>query len=215
MPSGWLKVLLLFPVFLFSLCVHEWAHAWVATKKGDPTPSLMGRLSLHPLAHADFMGTLVLPVLCVLMNSSFFFGWAKPVPIDSRNFKNGLRDMALVAAAGPLANIILALVSTVMLAIFMRLPFEARLVETLQLFSVVSIQVNLMLAFFNLIPIPPLDGFRVVQGFLPKPTALRLESFAPQASLLLLILMVSGGLNMLGAPVIYCFRFLLGMAIPV
>src|SRR3954470_20795806 len=102
MHSGLMNVLLLVPVFLFSLCVHEYAHAWVAVRRGDPTPVLMGRLSMHPLAHADWVGTLLLPIICIY-NGWPFFGWAKPVPVDARNFRNGRRDMALVAAAGPLA----------------------------------------------------------------------------------------------------------------
>ncbi len=212
MSEQWLRVILLFPVFLFSLCVHEWAHAWVAVRRGDPTPQLMGRLSLHPFAHADLIGTWVLPLVCLLTNSAFFFGWAKPVPIDSRNLKHGMKDMALVAAAGPLANVILSLLATAGLWFFIRVPHDAKIFETLQIFSAVAIQVNLMLAFFNLIPIPPLDGFRIIQGFLSHSAASKLESFAPQANILLLILLVSGGLKILGAPIMICFRFLLGVA---
>src|SRR5688572_21615514 len=100
-----LRVVLLVPVFLFSLCFHEFAHAWLATKCGDPTPANEGRLTMHPMAHADLFGTLILPILCIYYGLPFF-GWAKPVPIDARNFKRGRTDVAFVAAAGPLANII-------------------------------------------------------------------------------------------------------------
>src|SRR5688572_3811325 len=110
MPSGLLNVILLVPVFLFSLCVHEWAHAWVATQRGDSTPRDAGRLTLQPWAHADLVGTLLLPILCIYYGMPFF-GWAKPVPIDARNMKYGRKDMALVAFAGPLSNVILAVLS--------------------------------------------------------------------------------------------------------
>src|SRR4051812_12673184 len=172
MSQGLLNVLLLVPVFLFSLCVHEFAHAWTAVKRGDPTAQLLGRLSLHPMAHADLFGTLLLPTLCIYYGLPFV-GWAKPVPIDIRNLKHGRRDMALVAIAGPLSNVVLALMATAGLALLTHVPALAEhlpqnLMETMQVFAVVGIQVNLALAIFNLLPVPPLDGFNVVQAFLPR-----------------------------------------------
>lgn len=206
-----MNVLLLVPVFLFSLCVHEYAHAWVAVRRGDSTPLLAGRLSLHPMAHADWIGTLLLPIVCIY-NGWPFFGWAKPVPVDARNMPGGRRDMALVAAAGPLANILLALVSTAILYGLLRVPMEARVVETVQLFMAISIQVNLMLAIFNLLPIPPLDGFNILQGFLSTRRAVQFASYARYANLLLLVLLFTGGLQVLVWPVRVGYQFLLGMA---
>lgn len=207
MSTNLLNVVLLIPVFLFSLCFHEFAHAWVAVKRGDPTPQLLGRLSMHPMAHADILGTLILPALAIYTGAPFF-GWAKPVPIEFRNLKYGRRDYALIAAAGPLANILLALVATTLLAVLIRLPFQNQFFETVQLFSLVSIQVNLMLAFFNLIPIAPLDGFNVLQGIVPKRIGVILNKTTQLSGLLLLILLVTGSLRYIAIPVTLVFRFL-------
>ncbi len=211
MSQDALRVVLLVPVFLFSLCVHEFAHAWVAVKRGDNTPQLAGRLSLHPMAHADILGTLLLPIFCIYFNVPFF-GWAKPVPVDVRNLKKGRTDYALVAAAGPLSNIILALLSTAVLYGLLRIPVEAKVLETVITFTVVAIQVNLMLAFFNLIPIPPLDGFNIFQGFLPLSAVARLQNMLRYAGLIFLIMMVTGTFRYITVPVVVCWHFLLNLA---
>lgn len=211
MSDGILRILLLVPVFLFSLCVHEFAHGWVAKRRGDNTAELAGRLTIHPLAHADLLGTLLLPMLCIYSGMPFF-GWAKPVPVDWRNFKNPRRDMALVAAAGPLSNIVLAVIATGGLALFTRIPGEARLLETLQLFAVVAIQVNLMLAFFNILPVPPLDGFNVLQGLVPRRIALGLYRLLPYANMILIALLFTGGFRFIGKPAMTCFRWLVELA---
>ena len=210
MPNGLLNVLLLVPVFLFSLCVHEFAHGWVASLCGDPTPEESGRLTLHPMAHADLWGTLLIPIICIY-NGWPFIGWAKPVPVDVTRMKRGRTDMALVAAAGPASNLILALLSTAFLGVRVRLPLEHNLMETLQTFSVVSIQVNLMLAFFNLIPLPPLDGFNVLQGFLPVRAVVTILRYGQHAHLILFVLLFTGGLRFILAPVQIGFRYLVGL----
>ena len=206
-----LRVILLVPVFLFSLCFHEYAHAWVAVKRGDPTPERLGRLSMHPMAHADLLGTILLPIFCISYRMPFF-GWAKPVPVDMRNFKYGRLDMALVAAAGPAANVFLALVSTLALALLIRVPSQTTWLVTVQTFAIVSIQVNLMLAFFNLLPIPPLDGFNVLQGFLTASLAHRLATLTRYANLVFFILIFTGGFRIISAPVTNCFNWLLQLA---
>lgn len=211
MAQGWLNVLLLVPIFLLSLSVHEFAHAWVAVKLGDNTPFLAGRLSLHPLAHADLIGTLALPILCIYYGWPFF-GWAKPVPIDYRNLRHGRRDMALVAAAGPFSNILLAISGAVLLAVLVRIDSETKILDTIKLFTVVSMQVNLALAFFNLLPVPPLDGFNIFQAFLPERIVAKFLKFAPAVNILLLVLLMSGGLSYLGRPIGYCFRLLVHLA---
>ncbi len=210
MSPGLLNVLLLVPVFLFSLCVHEFAHGWVATLRGDPTPGKAGRLSLHPMAHADVMGTLLLPILCIY-NGWPFIGWAKPVPVDVRYMKNGKWDMALVAAAGPASNVILAMISAVLLGVLVRLPLQHNIVETMQIFAAVSIQVNLMLAFFNLLPLPPLDGFNVLQAFLPPRGVIFLMRHARATNFILLALLFTGGLHYISVPVQFGFRFLINL----
>lgn len=206
-----LRVVLLVPIFLFSLSFHEFAHAWVAWKRGDDTAEKAGRLTMHPLAHADILGTLILPIVCIYYNAPFF-GWAKPVPIDNRNLKSGRRDVALVAVAGPLSNLLLSLCATGVLYWLARIPYNTQLLQTVATFTVVSIQVNLMLAFFNLIPIPPLDGFNVIQGMMSAKWADRLYSYSRHATALLFILLFTGGFRYLAMPVMATFRFLLGIA---
>lgn len=212
MDKGLVNVLFYVPVFLFSLCVHEYAHAWVATVRGDTTPGQLGRLSMHPLAHADMVGTLLLPIICIY-NGWPFFGWAKPVPIDARNFKYGRLDMALVAAAGPAANIVLALISAAGLALLARIPLEGSLAETLPRFAAVSIQLNIILALFNLIPIPPLDGYNILRGVLPLRPANLLSRLAPHANLILFLLLFSGGFRILSGPASACYGWLVNAAI--
>lgn len=152
------RLFLVLPAILVALTVHEYAHGWVAWKFGDPTAKQMGRLTLNPLAHLDPVGTIMLLL--------FYFGWAKPVPVDPRNFKNPRKAMVWVALAGPGANVITALI----LGLTLQLLLGTGMVRTFSSVYVMiafAIFINLMLAFFNLIPIPPLDGSRVVEGYLP------------------------------------------------
>ena len=211
MSQDALRVVLLVPIFLFSLCVHEFSHALIAVRRGDETPRLAGRLSMHPMAHADILGTLLLPIFCIYFNVPFF-GWAKPVPVDVRNLKNGRTDYAWVAAAGPLSNIILALISTGLLFVLLRIPMENKFLETTITFTVVAIQVNLMLAFFNLIPIPPLDGFNIFQGFLSVEMAAKASQLFRYAGLIFLVMLVTGTLHYITWPVVRCWHFLLNLA---
>ena len=211
MNPALLNVVLIVPVFLFSLCVHEYAHAWVAVRLGDKTPIGHGRLTMDPMAHADLIGTILLPIMCVYLGWPFF-GWAKPVSVDMRNLKRGRRDMALVASAGPAANFFMAAVMTGILAWLIRIPMQHTVLDTLQTISVVMIQVNLMLGFFNLLPFPPLDGFAVVQGFLSAKQLVRFQSIARYSDLLLLILLVSGGLAVVSRPVRFCAGWLCHVA---
>lgn len=208
MNEGLQKVLLLVPVFLFSLCFHEYAHAWMALRLGDTTAQKAGRYTMHPLAHADLVGTLLLPIICIY-NGWPFFGWAKPVPVDSRNFKNPRTDMAFVALAGPLSNILLAFVCTGLLWLLVRLPHSQLGTEVIPQFLATSIMVNLMLAFFNLIPIPPLDGFSVLQGLVPKKAAHGLDILHRYGNALLLLLLVSGLFNLITYPVRFAYHSLL------
>ena len=207
------NVLLLVPVFLGSLAIHEFSHAWIAVKCGDLTPKRLGRLCLHPMAHADFVGTIALPAICIFFGWPFF-GWAKPVPVQIQNLRRGKKDMALVALAGPLSNFLLAILATGFLAIVIRLPIGSKLFWGLRLVAVVSIEVNLMLAFFNLIPLPPLDGSMVVKGFLSEKGTLVYRRIAWVGTVVLVVMLFSGGLSILGKPVLEGARFLIALASP-
>jgi len=150
-------IVLLIPALVFSLSFHEFAHAWMAYKLGDSTAARMGRLTLNPMSHLDPMGSLAL----LLMG----FGWAKPVPVDPRYLKNPRQDMVKVAAAGPISNIILAIIA----ALVLRLLFDNNLLSnSIKTFFIIFMQINITLAVFNLLPVSPLDGSQILSPFLEK-----------------------------------------------
>ena len=159
-----LQFLVVSPLLLVSLVLHELAHGWVAYRLGDPTAKAHGRLTLNPIRHLDTWGTIMLAVTFLGSGGSFFFGWAKPVPVDPRFFKDGQRGMAWVGAAGPLTNFALVLVATGL--IWLTYTWSLFLLEMFWILFVL----NVILMTLNLIPIPPLDGSRVLGGFLPRAT---------------------------------------------
>ncbi len=165
------QFLIISPLLLVSLVLHELAHGWVAWKLGDPTAKLHGRLTLNPLKHLDTWGTVMLAVTFLGSGGRFFFGWAKPVPISPQYFKDPQRGMMLVGAAGPLTNYLLALVAAGL--IWLTYTWSMWLAQTLY----ILFALNVILGTLNLIPIPPLDGSRVVGGFLPREAYARWVSF--------------------------------------
>jgi Zn-dependent protease len=200
-PLGALQFLVLMvPGFLVAVTVHEVAHAWVADRFGDPTARLAGRLTLNPLPHIDPLGALAF----VLAG----FGWARPVPVNARNLRRPMRDMALVAIAGPLSNFLTAFVGLVLLVLTSRLleaPFVARPVAGMLQFVYMF---NLGLGIFNLIPLPPLDGGHFLPYFVPRrswPLLARLEQYGP---ILLLLLVFSGATRYFMEPVRGLVNFL-------
>ena len=184
-----------FPI-LIAIVFHELAHGFAANRLGDPTARMLGRLTLNPIAHIDPFGTVLLPLMLLIFTSGqFVFGYAKPVPINPMNFKNPKRDMAISAAAGPIMNIALALLSSLILH-FVLTPLlhissksvaETILAPLLVLFTYSSF-VNIILATFNMIPIPPLDGGRVLTGFLPYKQAVSFSRIEPYGFLIVLLL---------------------------
>ncbi len=202
---------------LFAVVLHEVAHGWVADKLGDDTARWMGRLTLNPLKHIDPVGTLLIPVLLLIMQSPFLFGYAKPVPINWRKLRNPKRDMVLVALAGPLTNLALALVSTAVLALAAVMP-ESMLwfTKPLALMCQASIIINLVLFIFNLLPLPPLDGGRVAVGLLPGPMAYQLSQLERYGFIIIVILLVLGWLQAIIGPVVMAgSQFLINLAFSV
>ncbi len=185
-----LKFLLIFvPVILFSLTIHEYAHAYIANKLGDDTAKRLGRLTLNPLKHLDPIGTILLLLV--------HFGWAKPVPVDPRNFKDPKKDMLYVAIAGPISNIITAIISGILLKfiVFNLASTGAFGAYTLPLiqFLVWMIFIGVVLAVFNMLPIPPLDGSRVLYGLLPDHLANSIKKIETYGILIVFGIMLFGG----------------------
>ena len=187
------KAAILFPPFLFALCFHEFAHAWEARRRGDNTAELMGRLTLNPVAHMDFIGTLVLPLIGLMGGIPFIFGWAKPVPVNSRNLNHVAKDMFWIAAAGPLSNVLLAVLSSVALIVLSGTGVSEKIMMMLLAFGMV----NIVLAVFNMIPLHPLDGGKVLARFLPARWNDVLESYQSMNMFILLGLMILGVIGFL------------------
>ena len=161
-----MEYLLLAPILIMSIVIHEVAHAWQARREGDDTAERLGRITLNPIPHLDPFGSVVLPALLILSQSSMFFGWAKPVPVDPSNFRDLKAGDIRVSLAGIVSNLLLAVLFTLLGAALMAIGVNSVTVVGIMVCRL-AILVNLMLAFFNLIPIPPLDGSHVVYRLLP------------------------------------------------
>ena len=189
---------------LLAITLHEAAHAYAAHRLGDSTAKMMGRLSLNPIRHIDLVGKIVVPILVgIFSHFQFIFGWAKPVPINYNQLNQPRRDMALVAAAGPLSNLAMALFWASVFKIGLMLKPETSMVALfLALSGQAGILINLILAFLNLIPIPPLDGSRVVTGFLPPHLATQYLKIEPFGFIIILALLATNILSFILSPLI-------------
>lgn len=181
---------------IFAITVHEVAHGWVAKKFGDNTAFMQGRLTLNPIKHIDWIGTVILPGLLLLTGTGFIFGWAKPVPVDARNFKNPRRDMAWVALAGPGSNILMAIGWALLARIGVIIGIEAVSLPLIYT-GIAGISINLVLALINLLPIPPLDGSRILSGILPNYWAWQYNRLERYGFIILLVLLYTRILNVL------------------
>jgi Zn-dependent protease len=202
------QIFISFIVLLFSLTVHEMAHAWTADRLGDPTARLLGRVSLNPLVHADPVGTVLFPLIAMITGAPLI-GWAKPVPVNVRQLRHHRRDYVLVAAAGPASNLAMAVTAGCLLAVLPISPQTlnaANVSAPLATFLSQAMRLNVLLAVFNMIPIPPLDGGNVLAGLLPNHLAGIFNQIRPYGFILLYALILTGGFDALVVPP---YRFIL------
>jgi Zn-dependent protease len=190
--------LYILPILLFSVIIHEIAHGWVALRLGDPTAKMMGRLTLNPVPHIDLIGSIIIPLFSLFAAGSVFIAWAKPVPVDPRNFSHYRRDDLLVSIAGPVSNILMALLCSILVILLaaanksvdaMGTPLAEGVVMFLLRMFYGGVYLNIVLAVFNLIPVPPLDGSHVLASLLPGKAAAVYARVGFAGIFLILILM--------------------------
>ncbi len=203
-------------VILFAITIHEAAHAWTASKLGDPTAAAMGRISLNPLAHIDPIGTIIFPLLLILFKQPVF-GWAKPVPFNPLNLRHPRRDNLWISFAGPISNLVVAGVGILLFLILKTLAsgitsssFLMKPLGGLSMILVYMVVINMSLAIFNLIPIPPLDGSGVLAGLLSEKAAARYERIRPYGFFIIIALMYTNILTYIFAPVRKLIEYLIG-----
>lgn len=190
---------------LLAITVHETAHGWVARKLGDKTAEMQGRLTLNPLKHIDPVGTILVPGIMLLLPGGFVFGWAKPVPVDWRNLRRPRQDMAWVAVAGPGSNFLMAIGWALAMRIALALPADNFVALPLLFMGVAGIFINIILMALNLLPLPPLDGGRVVTGLLPKRYAYYFARIEPYGIWILLALLMTGVIGWILWPLVSIF----------
>jgi Zn-dependent protease len=208
--ENWVIVL---PVLLFSVVIHECAHALAAERCGDYTARMLGRITLNPVPHIDPVGSILVPVILLLTKSSIFFAWAKPVPVNPNNFRHPRRDDIIVSFAGPFSNLILSLIFAALLLLTIILISTTSEISMwsknlIQLFRY-GVWINIILAFFNLIPIPPLDGSHILRNLLPYEAARAYDSIQPYGFLILLVAIYFNLLSIFFIPARWLFSGIL------
>ncbi len=191
-----MEFILYLPILFFSVILHEFAHGYTAYMHGDDTAYVMGRLTFNPLAHVDMFGTIILPAVCYFTHIPMF-GWARPVPVNFYRLRNPKKDMAKVALAGPLSNLFLVLVSALALKAFVAAGSTSGIIVSIFVYSVM---INLLLAIFNLIPIPPLDGSRIVAGLLPDHLANKYMNLERYGMFIVFALVLTGAFSYIIVP---------------
>jgi len=189
-----LEAALMAVVLLFSVIIHEVAHGYVALLNGDPTARMLGRITLNPAPHIDPVGTIILPLLLLISHAGIIFGWAKPVPVNPLNYRNYRWGEFAVSAAGPVSNLVLAAIFSIMLRMGLANPGLMKL-------AYFGVSINIFLALFNLIPIPPLDGSHILALFLPRELARLYDHLQPVGFVLILILFYTGILGAIIMPI--------------
>lgn len=200
---------------IFAITLHESAHGWAAGRLGDPTATMLGRVTINPIPHIDPIGTIAVPGALLLMSAltgggGLLFGWAKPVPINPRYFRNPLKAMTITAAAGPLSNLLQMIFWALLLKALAAVGFYDKFVISV---CAAGISVNLMLMAFNLIPIPPLDGGRIVRGLLPRQAGMAFDKIEPYGFMILLVLMVGGGLSFFMRPFLMFGQWIINLVL--
>ena len=200
---------------IFAITLHESAHGWAAGRLGDPTATMLGRVTINPIPHIDPICTIAVPGALLLMSAltgggGLLFGWAKPVPINPRYFRNPLKAMTITAAAGPLSNLLQMIFWALLLKALAAVGFYDKFVISV---CAAGISVNLMLMAFNLIPIPPLDGGRIVRGLLPRQAGMAFDKIEPYGFMILLVLMVGGGLSFFVRPFLMFGQWIINLVL--
>ena len=200
---------------IFAITLHESAHGWAAGRLGDPTATMLGRVTINPIPHIDPIGTIAVPGALLLMSAltgggGLLFGWAKPVPINPRYFRNPLKAMTITAAAGPLSNLLQMIFWALLLKALAAVGFYDKFVISV---CAAGISVNLMLMAFNLIPIPPLDGGRIVRWLLPRQAGMAFDKIEPYGFMILLVLMVGGGLSFFVRPFLMFGQWIINLVL--
>ena len=200
---------------IFAITLHESAHGWAAGRLGDPTATMLGRVTINPIPHIDPIGPIAVPGALLLMSAltgggGLLFGWAKPVPINPRYFRNPLKAMTITAAAGPLSNLLQMIFWALLLKALAAVGFYDKFVISV---CAAGISVNLMLMAFNLIPIPPLDGGRIVRGLLPRQAGMAFDKIEPYGFMILLVLMVGGGLSFFVRPFLMFGQWIINLVL--
>lgn len=198
--------------FILAVVFHEYAHGFVAARWGDTTAKDQGRLTLNPIPHMDPIGTLLFPIINMLTGMNLLFGWARPVPIDPRRFRKIRPGLFWVSLAGPGMNFLLATLSAAAFcALYKWMPHDFYLFEPLIIMSRVSITLNFALGFFNLVPLPPLDGSKMIESFLPYRLAQKYEAIAQYSFFILLALLMTGAFSLLETPIRYASGLVLAL----
>ena len=200
---------------IFAITLHESAHGWAAGRLGDPTATMLGRVTINPIPHIDPIGTIAVPGALLLMSAltgggGLLFGWAKPVPINPRYFRNPLKAMTIPAAAGPRSNLLQMISWALLLKALAAVGFYDKCVISV---CAAGISVNLMLSAFNLIPIPPLDGGRIGRGLLPRQAGMAFDKIEPYGFMILLVLMVGGGLSFFVRPFLMFGQWIINLVL--